>query len=128
MGQEKYEVWFAGIRGLGARKKCLLHELDWFYTKTLDKHGVYNYYLRSSYAGQVYDIIGPNKIIPKWILNIGSDNLRELVKYYSFYIVCLYLSHHGDCTNTGNHSYYYSFHLFSFFKSIFYSAGISMVR
>lgn len=65
--------------------ECLLHELDWFYTKTLDKHGVYNYYLRSSYAGQVYDIIGPNKIIPKWILNIGSDNLRELVKYYSFY-------------------------------------------
>ena len=27
MGQEKYEVWFAGIRGLGARKKYLLHEL-----------------------------------------------------------------------------------------------------
>ena len=26
MGQEKYEVWFAGIRGLGARKKYLLHE------------------------------------------------------------------------------------------------------
>ena len=26
MEQEKYEVWFAGIRGLGARKKYLLHE------------------------------------------------------------------------------------------------------
>ena len=26
MGQEKYEVWFEGIRGLGARKKYLLHE------------------------------------------------------------------------------------------------------
>ena len=71
-------------------RKCrqlerLLHELDWLYTKTLDRHGVYNYYLRSFYAGQIYDIIGPNKIIPKWILNIGSDNLRELVRYYSFY-------------------------------------------
>ncbi|WP_459187280.1 D-Ala-D-Ala carboxypeptidase family metallohydrolase [Parabacteroides sp. APC149_11_2_Y6] len=71
-------------------RKCqqlenLLHELDWYYTKKIDKNGIYNYYLRSSYAGQVYDIIGPNKIIPKWILNIGSDNLRELVQYYSFY-------------------------------------------
>lgn len=71
-------------------RKCkqledLLHDLDWYYTKTLDRHGVYNYYLRSYYAVQVYDIIGPNKIIPKWILNIGSDNLRELIKYYSIY-------------------------------------------
>lgn len=83
--------------GLGFRfkkeRKCrqledLLHELDWYYTKKLDKHGVYNYYLRSRYAGQIYDIIGPNKIIPKWILNIGSDNLRELIRYYSLYDGC----------------------------------------
>ena len=76
-------------------RKCrqledLLHELDWYYTKNLDKNGVYNYYLRSCYAGQVYDVIGPNKIIPKWILNIGSDNLRELVCYYSLYDGCFY--------------------------------------
>ena len=53
----------------------------------------------------------------------SHNRLLSSIEYYSFYVVCLNLSHYGDCANAGNHSYYYSFHLFSFFKSIFLFYG-----
>lgn len=68
--------------------EALLSELGWYYTKSLDKNGVWNYYIRSEYAQQVLDIIGPKKNIPKSILDFGAESLRELVEYYAFYDGC----------------------------------------
>jgi hypothetical protein len=71
-------------------RKCkqlelLLGELNWYFTKRLDKHGVYNYYIRSRYAKDIYNAIGKDKHIPLNVLEFDSATLEELVRYYVSY-------------------------------------------
>lgn len=88
-----------GINGVGIgfrfkkERKCLqleslLNELGWYYTKALDKHNVWNYYLRFEYGNRIYTAIGENKHIPYEVLSLGADVIKELVIYYSLYDGC----------------------------------------
>lgn len=75
-------------------RKCkaiedVLTEIGSPITKSLDKNGAWNYYVRSAYAKQVLDIIGPNKRIPIQVLRFSGDTLRELVHYYAQYDGCV---------------------------------------
>ena len=45
--------------------------------------GVYVYYLNSTTARDVFDIIGFDKTIPKWFLTLNSDVLTQLVLTYA---------------------------------------------
>lgn len=74
-------------------RKCiqleeLLINLGWHYTKSLDKNGVWNYYLRSEYGNKIHSVIGKDKHIPYDVLSFGSEKLRELVLYYALYDGC----------------------------------------
>lgn len=88
-----------GVNGIGIgfrfkkERKCnqleeLLNELGWHFTKKLDKHGVWNYYLRFEYGNAIYSVIGQEKHIPYEVLSFGADAMRELVLYYALYDGC----------------------------------------
>ena len=88
-----------GVNGIGVgfrfkkERKCnqleeLLNELGWHFTKRLDKHGVWNYYLRFEYGNAIYSVIGKEKHIPYEVLSFGADAMRELVLYYALYDGC----------------------------------------
>lgn len=94
-------------------RKCaqiedILNQLGWYYTKSLDKRGVWNYYIRSGYAKSVFEIIGAKKNIPMNILDFGADVIAELVKYYSLYDGCHSKrecdSHFTICTTNENNA------------------------
>lgn len=47
--------------------------------------GVYEITLNQTNALPFVNIIGPNKLIPNWFLDLSSDELKELVYTYSFF-------------------------------------------
>ena len=71
-----------------AQLELLLNELGWYFTKKLDKNGVWNYYLRHEYGKKIHSIIGEKKLIPYEVLSFGAEALRELVLYYALYDGC----------------------------------------
>ena len=73
-----------------AELEDILSLLGWHYIKKYSEQhekrgscGVYNYYINSTTAKEIYQIIGSDKKIPYWFLSLSAQTLKSLIITYA---------------------------------------------
>lgn len=61
----------------------LADDLGWPYALHKDNKGVYNFYFRTRYARQIFDIVGENKILPKWLMTLNDRQALDLINCFA---------------------------------------------